>query len=839
MNMLNQVWVLILRELSSWWYSSVLYSHCVLFSFFSLAAMFLLGGFMEVNEAELSYSFFRWIPWVFAMTTPVIGIRSWSEESHCGLFEVMGTQPIQMGTLVLAKACAAFGVVAFSLFLTAPAVVTVMWLGNPDLGVIVSGYLGSLLCGCAFASVSLAVCAFMRGSIGAFVCSVALCLVLITSGVTRVANIILSSFPSLEWMTDCLAAISITPKFDPFIEGRIELAGLLGFLLLSIVALAICQRALLIQRGSRTRGTWLSRALTYGFPVWLALSIYALLAVALSVIPGRIDMTEDQRYSLPQAVAEELSGLQREVIVRLFATSHHPEFGFDLVRYERRIREMMEQVVDGSNHRVTFEVLDPSRDAQAARIAATDEVASFSVDQGEPLMFGLVVESLDRKRVFDVIDPERERYFMGDMVQAVLDVGQIERRTIGILSPFTESRSDLLAAEYWTGIQVLKQRYNLRGLSMNSDWSDLDMILLLHQNVKDPGLSNRLESFVQQGGDLVVLADPYSLMAQTFGDSNLAALESSQLPEFIQRRGITLSDNRLVYDFDLATEHVTEEGSASNPAILTLGLGEFNPEHAITAGFDYVHFCCVGALEVAAIDGYESVGLVRTSRAALLADVSIVAEGHTSQLEQTMGQLEPLPFGLPLMVLQTSTNDPNEGRVLVVSDVDWLYGTVAGVEDQSGRIESMNANVGLMQSMIDFLAGERSLHELRIRSLAKRPLDGWDAIRQSLVAPYREPIAELAQEISLLEGNLEQASQARRLATSRNSQGGSQVVALTQALRLKLADLSSVRSQREAEVQSRLNAIKWINVLSTPLLTVLMGVAVTTFRARKCRGGCR
>lgn len=796
---------------------------------------------MEANEAELTHSFFRWHPWIFAMIAPVIGIRSWSEESHCGVFEVLGTQPIRMIHLVFAKAFGAFIVIAASLLLTFPAVLTVCWLGNPDLGVILSGYLGSLLCGFAFAAVSQAVCAFMRVSIGSFVCSVALCLVLVLCGITQIANIILGTFPNLEWATQLLAAISISPKYEPFAEGRVELASVVGFLLLIVSSLAICLRALLIHRGNNSKGFFTKKAFAYGVPVWMAIGLYVLFALGGSFLPGRLDLTEGGRFGLPKPVIHELGALQREVTVRLFATTRHPNFGFNLVRYQRRIEEILAQVTKESHEKVKFERLDPNLDSHAAKIAAIDEVRSFTSDNGDPFMFGLVVESVGRKRVFDAIDPKRERHFIADLVQAILEVGRAQRKTIGVISPFAVTRTDPLMAKNWTGIQALRKGYDITYLDSKQDLGHPDIIILLHPTQNDPELSNKLETYLKQGGDLAVFVDPFSLMAETFADSGSLALRSSKMPDFIQKRGIKLIENRVVYDNLLRTDQGTERGKESNPAILTLSTAQLNPEHAITAGFDLVHFCYAGALEITPPVGYETVGLIRSSNQALLLGMDIaLATNNTAKVDQAMGKIELLDSGYPLMVLQQNQQDEKEGRLLVASDVDWLYGAMAGGgEDENGKQEVFNSNIGLMQNIVDFFAGDRSLRELRLRSLTKRPLSRWDAIRQSIAEPFLSPLAKLSESINTLASSLDQMDQTRKLAsnqTQRNAQAEHQIGELKNELRVRIAELTALRSKREAEIQMRLTVIKWFNVLTVPILAALVGLMVTFLRARKVRG---
>ena len=241
------------RELTAWLYGPTLYVYCAAIAGLSAVCMFWLSGFIESDEAALDHCFFRWQPWIFAITAPMIGYRTWSEESRCGMFEVLGTLPVRWESIILVKAWAGGFVVGLALLCTLPACLTVVWLGDPDPGMIISGYLGSLLCGTAFAVISQAVCACMRCSTASLVCSAAICLLLTMSGLTRVADVIRGTFPGWEWVTQMLAAVSILPKFQAFAEGRVEWAGVGGYLWLIACSVLVTYLALMDTRSKGAR----------------------------------------------------------------------------------------------------------------------------------------------------------------------------------------------------------------------------------------------------------------------------------------------------------------------------------------------------------------------------------------------------------------------------------------------------------------------------------------------------------------------------------------------------------------------------------------------------------
>ena len=115
---------------------------------------FTAGGFFERGEASLA-SFFAWHPWLYLVLVPAVGMRLWSEERRSGTLELLLTMPVTTWQAILGKFLASWVFLAIALALTFPVVLTVNVLGDPDNGVIATGYFGSLLLAGAYLALSL------------------------------------------------------------------------------------------------------------------------------------------------------------------------------------------------------------------------------------------------------------------------------------------------------------------------------------------------------------------------------------------------------------------------------------------------------------------------------------------------------------------------------------------------------------------------------------------------------------------------------------------------------------------------------------------------------------
>ena len=75
---------------------------------------------------------------------PAISMKLWAE-GKSGTIELILTLPVSITEVVIGKFLAAWFFIVLALVLTFPIWITVNYLGSPDNGAILSGYLGSLL----------------------------------------------------------------------------------------------------------------------------------------------------------------------------------------------------------------------------------------------------------------------------------------------------------------------------------------------------------------------------------------------------------------------------------------------------------------------------------------------------------------------------------------------------------------------------------------------------------------------------------------------------------------------------------------------------------------------
>ena len=226
------------RELQSYFATPVAYVFIVIFLVLMGAFTFYLGNFYERGQADLG-PFFIFHPWLYLLLVPAITMRLWAEERKTGSIELLMTLPITVTQAVIGKFIAAWLVLLLALLLTFPVWLTVNYLGQPDNGIILTGYLGSWLMAGAFLAISLCMSALTKNQVIAFVLAIALCFLFVVAG----SDLVLDAFTlwADNSVVDTVASFSFLQRFDALSKGVIALNDVVYFLLSTGFWLYACQ----------------------------------------------------------------------------------------------------------------------------------------------------------------------------------------------------------------------------------------------------------------------------------------------------------------------------------------------------------------------------------------------------------------------------------------------------------------------------------------------------------------------------------------------------------------------------------------------------------------------
>ena len=224
---MERIRVIFQRELAGYFSTPIAAVFIVIFLMLSGAFTFYLGNFFVRGQADLA-PFFDFHPWLYLVLIPALAMRLWAEERRSGTIELLLTLPVTMWEAVAGKFLAAWCFTGVALALTFPMWITVNVLGEPDNGVILASYLGSLLMAGGFLAIGSCISALTKNQVIAFVVSVVICLGFILSGFPLVLELFSGWAP--QFLLSAISSFSFLTHFQSISKGVLDLRDILYFL---------------------------------------------------------------------------------------------------------------------------------------------------------------------------------------------------------------------------------------------------------------------------------------------------------------------------------------------------------------------------------------------------------------------------------------------------------------------------------------------------------------------------------------------------------------------------------------------------------------------------------
>ena len=226
---MHNIAILFRREFASYFATPLAFVFIVIFLLLAGAFAFYLGGFYERSQADLA-PFFTYHPWLYLFLIPALSMRLWAEERKSGSIELLMTLPVTTWQAVIGKYLAAWCFAGLALALTFPMWITVNYLGDPDNGAILAGYIGSFLMAGGYLAIGACMSAVTRNQVVAFILAVVVCFLFTLAGFPLVLDAFSAWAPQL--LVDSVASLSFLTHFESISKGVIDLRDVLYFALL-------------------------------------------------------------------------------------------------------------------------------------------------------------------------------------------------------------------------------------------------------------------------------------------------------------------------------------------------------------------------------------------------------------------------------------------------------------------------------------------------------------------------------------------------------------------------------------------------------------------------------
>lgn len=682
----------------------VLVVFLVLWQFLFFRNVFLVG------EASLRIAF-SFVPWLFIILVPAFTMGSISSEKSEGTLEYLLTSPIRILELVIGKILATTGFVSLALLATIPLALslnqfTAAQVGL-DWGVVVTQILASMLMALVFSSIGVAISSFFTSQITSLLVSVAVSFVMVILGF----ELITLSLPNA--LAVVFEQVSVLSRFESMARGVVDLSDVLYFLAITLTAILLASVQLLRIRLGNQSAVYRQWVVVTG----LSVAVVVLLGVVGGRVPGRLDLTENQAYTLSPVTKNTLSGLDDVINIKLYASQELPP---QLRPILRDTKDMLRDYRIAGGGKVLVSIKNPSNNPDVVSEATglgIQEVQfnvigqeEFQVKKG---FLGLAVSYQDQAEVIPLISTAQDleyqltslitKLVVTDKPQVVMAVGQGQKTSIDYMALSTE----------------LGKQYLVREMDLSTEDASLsaDVAAVIvagpTQSISEEA-RKLLDDYFVSGGSVMYLADGVTISPGSLS----AASNDNSLADFLVRYGVALGQD-VVYDLR-SNEVVNFGGGQVNFTVrYPFWVRAFTaPEHPITSRLSGVALPWPSSLtlnqETLSAQGLTAQPLLVTS-----SDAGTQIGSFNLQPNQ-----EYVPTELSEKTLAVAITSQAGGRLVVVADSDFLM---------DDFVANSPENIGFGLESVSFLTQSQSLSEIQLKAAINRSLFFTDPSQQTLI----------------------------------------------------------------------------------------------------------
>ena len=228
------VGIIFRREFRAYFDSSIAYIFLIVFLLLTVGIY--MSSFFLAGAADMR-GFFGNLPLFNLFFLPAVTMRLWAEDRRIGTMELLMTLPMKPYQIVLGKYLAALAFYAIALAGTLTVPVMIAAVGNPDLGAIMGGYIGSLLMGAFYLAVGIFVSGLFKDQIAAFVVALMFCLFFFFAGTPLVVATTDGWIGGLGTFLENY--VGITAHFDDIQRGVIDLRNVIYFMTMTVLFLVL------------------------------------------------------------------------------------------------------------------------------------------------------------------------------------------------------------------------------------------------------------------------------------------------------------------------------------------------------------------------------------------------------------------------------------------------------------------------------------------------------------------------------------------------------------------------------------------------------------------------
>ncbi len=508
---------------------------------------------------------------------------------------------------------------------------------------------------------------------------------------------------------------------------------------------------------------------------WLGLLLGLVILLGLGqLIRFRIDLTEDQRYSLHEATEAVLDSLREDIHVEILLSGEDLPAG--MRRLQRSIEEQVRTFDAYSDRKISFSYFDPLSLAEEEQEEFILQLADYGINpttlfvnqaagQQTKLIFpGILIYSEEFETGALVLKGEKG---MGEEQILNQSIENLEFELSNAIRKLT--RSDMGALAMIIGHEEMKEDdgYGLVE-ALDGDFEIFKVPLEQARTVQDlvnfkiifiqgpqQAYSEReiylLDQYVMQGGNLVILSDGVQVdVREAGGEGTLAMPYENGLENLLFKYGVRINKD-LIQDLNFGYFPVMGGNFGDQEQLVPLPWPFYIQStrmypHPITKGLDLIYLRFASSLDTVLAPGVKKTPLFFTSDLSRILTAPVRVAFSDMQREPDIAQfpMQNLPLAyllegeftslyknrfLPEGFEQSEFKESGEGKVVVIGDGELFQ---SQSDFQSGRPlnlgedpfnQNIYANRLLLRNLAQYLDNPEGIIASRTRSFQIRPLN--------------------------------------------------------------------------------------------------------------------
>ncbi len=369
--------------------------------------------------------------------------------------------------------------------------------------------------------------------------------------------------------------------------------------------------------------------------IYIALVIALVAVVALNwgsaYIYSRLDLTQDQVYTLSAGTREILKNLDEPVKIKFYFSKSDENMPLALKGFASRVEDLLAEFKAAGGGKLIVENEDPQPDTPVEDAATAAGIGSQALQNGDHFYLGLVASRGEHKSVIAAITMERERLLEYDIVRAISRTKEGDKIRVGILSsePVFGSRGmpmmGIPPSQKQVFVSELERDYKV--VNVAGDVKEIDpaikILMVLHPKDLSEQTQYAVDQFVMRGGKLIAMLDPYAYFDLIPGQGGMQpGGTSSNLERLMKGWGVSLDTGKVLADL----QYMSGSGAQGLPTLLSFNDQAYNQNDIATARLGATLFPFAGSFNLEAVPGLKHEVLIHSSKTSSLIESAQLME---------------------------------------------------------------------------------------------------------------------------------------------------------------------------------------------------------------------